>query len=266
MFRTILTKTLYEKRYYMLFWALGIAVICLITLSFYPSFSQEGGIADALKNLPKSAQSLIGDISTIKTVPGYIGQQLFALRMPLLSIIFALILFAGLVVGDEADGTLQTLLVQPVNRTRVLLEKLFAGMIAIAVTGVGMFVGIRVALILIDSDFSNLRLIQSIAGCWLITLVFGVFTLMIGAITGKKGVTSGLAAGVTFLCYFVTSLAPSVSQLRGIEKLSPFHYYNSPIIAQNGLKMSHVLLLTGVIVIMTVIATAAFNKRDVYQR
>ena len=266
MLRTILTKTLYEKRLYMLFWALGIATICLITLSFYPSFSQDGGIGDALKNLPKSVQTLVGDISTIKTVPGYIGQQLFSLRMPLLSIIFALILFTGLLVGDEADGTLQTLLVQPVNRTRVLLEKLLAGMAAVAIIGIGMFVGIRLALLLIHADFSNLRLLQSIAGCWLITLVFGVFTLMIGAITGKKGITSGLAAGVTFLCYFITSLAPSVSQLRGIEKLSPFHYYNNPIIAQHGLKGSHVMVLTSAIVVMLIIAIAAFNKRDVYQR
>jgi ABC-2 type transport system permease protein len=125
---------------------------------------------------------------------------------------------------------------------------------------------VEAALALMHEHINFLRLAQSAFGVWLITLVFATFTLMLGAISGKKGLASGMGSAVTFTLYLITSLVSSVSWLKTPEKFSPFHYYNNPAVAQYGLNGGHVALLFGLIVIMVIIALLAFNRRDVYQR
>ncbi|MBI3624038.1 hypothetical protein HY218_00190 [Candidatus Saccharibacteria bacterium] len=102
MLKSILTKTLYEKRWMIVGWSLGVAAMALLMMGFYHSF-QEGGFDQALQNLPKSLQGLVGNVASLKTVPGYVSQQVFALRIPLLTLIMGII--AGSVTGLVTFGT-----------------------------------------------------------------------------------------------------------------------------------------------------------------
>ncbi len=265
MFKSIATKTLYQKRWMIFFWSLAIIAMTVLTLSFYPSFAQSRALDDLTKNLPKSLQGLIGNAALLKTIPGYIGQQIFALRMPLLTLILSITLFIGLTAGDEAEGTLQTLLAQPVSRTRVLLQKLIAGAIILAIASLAIIIGVFIGLAVINESFSVLRLVQATFGCWLISMVFGTLALLVGSATGKKGVASGVASGAAFTSYLITSLAPSVSKLQPLQKFSPFRYYLEPSIAERGLVGTNVLVLVETIVIMIILALILFNRRDIYQ-
>lgn len=199
MFKNIFTKTLHEKRWTMIFWSIGVIAMCLLMMGFYHSFTD---LADAFKNLPKSFQNLIGDTAALKTVPGYVAQQVFALRIPLLTLIMGIILFTALLAGDEGDGTLQTLLAQPVSRRRVYIEKLLAGMVIGLVICCAAIIGIMLGLLMIHEQMSFLRLVQAVMGVWLLTLLFGSIGFALGAITGKRG----LAGSVTGLFTFAISL------------------------------------------------------------
>lgn len=265
MFRSVWMKTLYEKRWMMLFWGLGVAAMALLMMGFYHSFSQ-GGFDDALKNLPKSFQSLVGNLASLKTVPGYVAQQVFALRVPLLMLIMGAMLFTGLLAGDENDGTLQTLLAQPVSRGRVFMEKFLAGMLISFVISLGALIGVLIGLLIIHEQMGFIRLFEAVVGVWLLTLVFGAVGFALGAITGKRGIAGSLTGLFTFGSYLITSFAPNVSGLAGIEKFSPFHYYNNPAIAEYGLDTGNVLVMVSATLVLLAVAFVIFNRRDIYQR
>lgn len=265
MFKTVFTKTLYEKRWMVLVWSIGVAAMALLMMAFYHSFSQ-GGFDELLENLPKSFQGLVGDLASLKTVAGYVSQQVFALRIPLLTLIMGAILFSGLLAGDEGDGTLQTLLAQPISRMRLFVEKYLAGLLVSLIICSAAIVGVLVGLLLIHEQMSFVRLVQSVVGVWLLTVVFGTVGFAFGAITGKKGLAGSITGLFAFSTYLITSFVKNVSWLADIEKFSPFHYYNNPSIAEYGLKASNVLVMCSSIAILLIISAVVFVKRDIYQR
>ncbi len=265
MLKNILSKTVYEKRWVMLLWSLGVIAMAMLMMGFYHSF-QGGGFDQALQNLPKSLQGIVGDVASLKTVAGYVSQEVFALRIPMLTLIMGIILFTGLLAGDEGDGTLQTLLAQPVSRLRVFIEKFVAGLIISLVICGATIIGVELGLLLIHEHMSLLRLGQAVLGVWLLTVLFGSLGFALGAITGKRGLAGSVTGLVAFSTYLLTSFVPNVSGITTIEKLSPFHYYNKPSIAQYGLKGDNVLVMVTIIVIFLLIAAILFRKRDIYQR
>lgn len=265
MLRTIFTKTLYERRMYTLFWSIGMFFMVLLTMSIYPSFS-EGGFTDALANVPEALKGIIGDLAQQKTVPGFIDQQIFAFRMPLFMIIFSIILFNGLIAGDESEGTLQTLLVQPVSRTRVLIEKVLAGMVHTFAASMATFLGILVGLIMVGESYSVARIFAGTLNLWLVSVAFGLVALSIGAITGKKGLASGVASLFAFASYFITSLAPSVKALQPFEKFTLIYYYAEPQVAIYGLSAKMAGVLIAFCAVLFAGALFYFTKRDIYQR
>src|SRR5690242_9657286 len=133
MLKNIFLKTLFEKRWMMLWWALSSVGLTIFIILFFPSLRDSFG--EALKNIPDSMRSLVGNASDYQTLAGYVNIQVFQ-QMIFLPIILGIILATGLLAGDENDGTLQTLLTYPVSRTKVYLHKLAA---ATAIVGVVTF-------------------------------------------------------------------------------------------------------------------------------
>ncbi|HSX23884.1 MAG TPA: ABC transporter permease subunit [Candidatus Saccharimonadales bacterium] len=265
MFSSVFTKTIYEKRWMMLFWSIGVIGMALLMMAFYHSFSG-GGFDELLKNLPKSFQGLVGNLNELKTVGGYVSQEVFALRIPLLTLIMGIVLFTGLIAGDESEGTLQTLLTQPISRLQLLLEKFLAGLFISFVICASAIAGVMLGTALIHEHMNLVRLFQAVVGVWLLTVACGSIGFMFGAITGKKGLAGSVAGLLTFSFYMITSFAGSVSWLARPEKLSLFHYYNNPGIALYGLKGSNVIVMVGIIAILLVVSAVVFQKRDIYQR
>ncbi len=265
MLKNVFLKTIYEKRWATIGWSLGVAAMTMLTFAFYPSFKQ-GGFDEVLKNIPKSLQSLVGDPNSYKTVQGFIGQEIYALRIPMVTLIMGIVIFTGLLAGDEDKGTLQTLLAQPVSRGRVIIEKFLAGAVICFLVCAASVVGIYLVVPFIHESANFGLLLQATLGVWLLTMLFSSVGFAAGAITGKRGLAGGIAGLITFGTYLITSLVGNVSSLKPIEKLSPFHYYNNPLIAKNGLSAKAVLALAIPTLILLCVSWLVFNRRDIYQR
>ncbi len=263
MFKTVFSKTLYEKRWTMVFWTLGVTAMGLLMMGFYHSFQN---FDQVLQNLPKSVRGLVGNVDSLKTVAGYVAQQVFALRIPLLTLVMGITLFTGLLAGDEGEGTLQTLLAQPVSRLKVFIEKILAGMATSFVICCGAILGVLLGVALIHEQISFIHLFEATVDVWLLTLVFSSIGFALGAITGKRGMSGALTGLLTFGSYLITSFAPNVSYLASADKLSPFHYYNHPATSQYGLQTHNVLVMIGIVVVAVAISGLVFLKRDIYQR
>lgn len=265
MFKSIFTKTLYEKRLMALFWSIGVFTIALVMMSFYSSFSS-GVFDEALENLPESLKGLIGDINSLKTVPGYVAQQVFAFRIPLLALIMGITLFSGLLAKDEEDGVLQSLLTLPISRTKVFIQKFAAGAVISLVITSGAFWGVLVGLFVIGEQMSIIMLLYAVVAVWLLTLVFGSIGYALSAVLGSRGVAGSISGVIAFTSYLITSFAASVPAIKSLERLSIFHYYNNPPVAESGLDAGNVALMVLTAMMFLVLAGVIFMRRDVHPK
>lgn len=250
-------KTLYQKRFLALWWFVGITAMSLLTVSFYDSFKSTE-FEEAFKSLPPALRNIAGDLAISKTVDGYLAQQLFSLRLPLLAIILSISLLIGLLAGDEQRGLLETQLSLPVSRTRLLLQKLAAALVILTLATSGAILGIVIGLTILQESFSFAHIAQYTLNCIAIATVYGLIGYAIAAVTGRRGLALGVASGFAFASYLIHTMAPSVSALAAVDKLTFFHYYQNTPFGWNNFFV--LLAATAALIAISVIG---FNKRDI---
>lgn len=263
MLKTIFGKTLYEKRWGMLWWSLAMFATTLLIVLMFPIFQDSFG--KSLQDVPESLRSILGDASDYQRLEGFLELQVF-LQMIFLTIIYGIILFTGLLAGEENDGTLQTLLSQPVSRTKVYFHKLLAANLILWVVSFAMFLAVWLGAVLINESVDVWRLLQGTFALWLVSAVLSIFGYMLGAVTGRRGLAGALAGIFAFASYLVSSLVATVDALKPVNYVSPFKYFNNPRVMEQGLQMENVMYLVIGCVVPIIIGWIVFMKRDVFQR
>lgn len=261
MFSSIFTKTLYEKRWSLLGWAIGLLAMTIMTMIFYPNF-KHAEFEAMFKSMPESLKPLVGSAESFKTIPGYIAQQVYGPQIPVFLIIMGIMLFIGIGIGDEDRGTLQTLLVQPVSRSKVYWQKALAGAALIMLATLTIAAGVLISLVFINETYSLSRLIAVTLSTFLMVMAFSSVAYGIGLGFGKKGLSIGVASGYAFFSFIITSLAPAVEKLRPAEKFSVFYYFNSPNFAVAATNWAHVLVLVGFSAVFLIGGLILFRHRD----
>lgn len=260
MLKNTFTKTLFTKRWMLLFWSAGLLLLTVFTMLFFPTFKEVG---QSFKDVPESLKSFLGDATAYSSIQGFtdlqvVGQYVF------MTLILGVILFTGVLAGEEGSGTLQSLLVQPVSRGRVYIEKLLAAMVILAVVCVAVAVGILVGAVLVGEWIPLDRLLLAAFAMWLITLVFSSFGFALGAILGRRGIAGGIAGVLAFVSLLISTLAESVKSLKVADQLSPFHYFNRPGILANGIEASDMVVLALIAIVPLIVAYFVFVRRDIY--
>lgn len=262
MLKNIFSKTLHEKRWMIIAWSFGMIALAALTMAFYPSFSQLGS-DEFVNSVPESLRSLIGSVESFKSIPGYVAQQIYGPQIPIMTIILAVVLYIGIGVGEEDRGTLQTLMAQPVTRTRIYLDKLGAGAVILAIVSIAVGFGVLGGVLALGEQLSMLRLLQATFMLTLLNIVYGVIAYAIGMGTGKKGLAIAVSSAYAFLSFFISSLAPSVKALQPLEKLSMFYYYNKPEVVVHGIDATNLLIILAVIGAMIILGLLGYLRRDV---
>jgi hypothetical protein len=96
--------------------------------------------------------------------------------------------------GEESRGTIDVLLSYPVSRSRLVLEKTLALVIACVVTAVTTGVFALVGAALSASDLPVASLAAALALVVLLGLAFGAIALAISAATGNRAASIGILA------------------------------------------------------------------------
>ncbi len=262
MFSSVFTKSLFSLRWQLLGWGLAVGFAAFGTMALYNSFNQNG-IENIVSSIPDSLKPLVGSVADFKTVPGYIGQQIFGPNVVLLTIIMSVLIAIGISVNEEDGRRLQTLLSLPVTRTSVFFQKWLAVLVVIAVVSACIVLGLALGLIVADKSADMQRVWLSTFDAWLMNMAYGMVAYCVAMLTGKKGITIAAASGYAAISFFISSLAPAVDKLKDIDKLSIFHYYNNPQIMQHGLNGKHVVVLLAAIALLTIVGWIGFTRRNI---
>lgn len=260
MLKTITLKTVFEKRWSAFAWFAGLFVTTVVIMLLFPTLRDTFG--KALNDVPDSIKGILGDATTYQRINGFIDIQVLA-QMVFMTIVYGIILFTGVIAGDENEGTLQTLLANPVSRTKVYFEKLAGASILLLIVNSSIFFGTLAGATIVSESVNVIMLALACFMLYIVTLVFSVIGFSVGAITGKRGLAGALAGTLAFISYLVTNLAPSVKALSSVNKFSPYEYFNKPSILDNGVQLNDLLILLSISVVFIVAGYTFFTKRDI---
>jgi len=262
--RSVLLRTLYEKRAFMIGWTIGFAAFAALMASFYPAMHQDGALDSLVANMPKAFEGLIGNLANLKDFPSYLASQLFDIRLPLIAGIMAIILGLGLSTSQEESGELRTVTALPISRSKVLFEKWLALVIITFITTIGLVVGIYAVLPFLDNvTLESATVIRLVAMTWLLMVTYGTITFAAGVALGNRGLASGISIFVIVGSFILSTFAQAVDWLEKFEVLSLIHYFPAVDIANNGIRIEDVAVLGATNVIVLFVAWIRFRTRDI---
>lgn len=256
--RFLLTKILFQKRALIMWWFIGMIALSIIMMYFFPFF-KNSNMAASLSSLPSSVQKLIGDQGSWSTISGYITEQIFALRAPLLISVLSIFIFTALITGDEKKGLTETQLSLSNGRTWILINKFLAGTLIVSIALAGTFLGILAGLLLVHSNYSAVKILILTVNCLILCLDLGLVSLLFGCLFGSNGLAVAVASLYAFSSYLVSSMVDSVSSLRIVDKFSLFHYYTNA----STFDLRNLIVLISFGVVCLVVGLIGFSYRDI---
>ncbi len=170
---------------------------------------------------------------------------------------------AACLAGQDEDGTLGLLTVLPVRRTAIVAQKAaaMAAQAALLTVTVAVFVILGRSFQL-DVTITSVASVS--AAVFLMGLDFGLVTMAIGALTGRRGTAIGTGTALAAASYLVSSLAPVTSWIRPGRYASLFYWSvgNSQISGGVSPGDYAVLTITGLCALAA--AILAFRRLDIH--
>ena len=262
MLSNVFLKTLWDQRRSLMWWGIGMATISLITMLFYPSLSEAPELNELISDENSLMRAFVGDIEDLTSPEGFLNSQLFFLLIPLLFIGFAITQGSAAIAGEEEKGTLDLLMSSPVSRRHVLVHKWAAMLATIDVLAVATWIGLVLGAVVVDMDISLIKVAEATLAAGFLAMAFGTLSLALGAANGRRAFSIAIASVAGVTAYLINALTPAVEALEPARFISPFHYYSGSDPITNGLHLGHIGVLVLIAVVLYVLATFAFERRD----
>lgn len=257
--RSVFARSVNER---MRFTLLVGAALALMAMLMGPMFnSLEASLADLDKALPDSITSLTGGDSLADPI-GWMNAEMFSLMVPGGLLAVAIVVGSRALAGEEEDGTLATLLANPVSRTTVLFEKAAALVVLLLVVSIFTFLGTWAGSLAGGLGLDVVDILAITVHAMFLGIAFGFLTMALGALTGARRRTLAVAAGVAGVSFIIATQLPQADNLAGLAKISPWYWYNGTNPLANGFAPGHLLLLVAFACAALGTAQALFDRRD----
>lgn len=264
MFRSVFSKTFYDKRWFLFGWMLGAVGLFAFTAAFFPAF-RDSGLDQIMKTIPPAMKSMLGNMAEMNTFAGYVGSAVFGLRAQLLFIPLAIILGLSLGVGEEARGKLYQLFAQPVSRASVAWQKYLAGLVIVTlIVGLGVAsVGVTAALLGETVPYVLLGKICAMAV--LFTAALFSVTYCLGIAFGRRSIA--LIIPIIWVLFSILSdaLSGQVDWLRPVDYASLLHYFHTTDLVHQAINFKHIGALSAATVLPLLVALVVFQNRDLHE-
>jgi ABC-2 type transport system permease protein len=219
-------------------------------------------LATFMDAAPDALMALVGN-ADMGTPEGWYQGETFSIMAPAAVILVTAAIGSRAVAGEEADRTLGLLLANPIRRSTVVVEKTIAMTIAAVIVGLFTYLGVMGGSVIAGLGMSWANVGATTVLVTLLGLVFGAFTLFVGALTGKARIAISVTVGVAFASYLIDGFFALSETLAPWKQASPWHFYLSSNPMIEGFNWMHVGVLAGLFVLLTAAAIVAFDRRDI---
>jgi ABC-2 type transport system permease protein len=203
-----------------IWYAAGMALYALVVVVLYPSFKHQM----SLNSLSGStAAALFGITGPLTSPGGWLNANIYSNFFPLIMLLLTIGYGAAALAGQDEDGTLALVTALPIRRPAILLQK------AAAMAMQALLLAIAVAICVVIGRGFQLSInpantIAVSAALLLMGLDFGLATMAVGAVTGRRGTALGVGTCLAAASYLVSSLASTISAIRPGRYFSLFYW------------------------------------------
>ena len=258
MFRSIWSKTLRDYRVAILAWGFALGLFALIDFaeSTPTTIATFGSLAPLFRAL--------GDPYQIQTPEGFITWRIMELFVPLAISFWPILAGARLVRGEEERGSMDVLLATPRSRTRLLLSKLSALLLALILIGLLLALGLIVGQARLEGHADVVRALLVGLNASLLAFFFGCLALLFSQFVTSRAVAAGWTSGLLVLSVLLDSTGRELSG-SWVQSLSPFYYYNlnRPLIPSFPDQPLAAVPLAGLAVLCVGASLLLFARRDI---
>jgi ABC-2 type transport system permease protein len=262
----VLGQAVRRRRTSLLWWSLGLVGVVGLLAVAYPTVRDNHELDKTFAGLPPEVQGLfgLGGQTTLTSPVGYLNSQFFANLLPVMLLVFAVGVAAWAIGGDEAAGTLELLLANPISRARVAAERAGALLpLLAALTAVCAAALIAMApAVGLDQGLPAEHLLAASVAYALLALVYAAVAFAVGAATGSRPVAVATASAAAVAGFVVQGLARQVPALRPIRAASPWHWLLASDPLQDGLAWRSWVLPLAAAVVLVLLGTIRFQHRD----
>jgi ABC-2 type transport system permease protein len=261
----IITHTLRQKRWYIFWWAVGVAAYMALVVVAYPPFrDQAATLNNTFNQLPATVKSLVADTNNFFSPAGYMSANAYYLLLPIIFSVLSIGLGSSLIARDEQDHTIELLLSRPVSRGTLLAGRAAAGLAIMAtITLFTTAVTIGFAA-LVNLHIPLVRLLLATAMATRMSLIFGALAFALTAF-GKVARTAsiGIATLLLVASYLFTSLSGTVHWLRWPAKPLPYNYYHPADVLNGTLHWHEAIGMIATVLVFGILSFVGFRRRDI---
>ncbi len=210
------------RRRSMLWFAVGLGIYTFLIIAMYPAVKSDASLGALTADNPTVA-ALLGVNGSLTSPTGWVSGNLYANFLPLMILLLTIGYGASSIAGQSEDGSLGLVATLPISRRRLVRQKtLVLTLLAVPLAIVTM------GLILLGRHYDLMLPTGAVVGTTVAVLLlgvdFGLVALIIGVLTGSRGLALGLTSALAAASYLVSSLAPVVSWAHTVRPASLFYW------------------------------------------
>jgi ABC-2 type transport system permease protein len=248
------------RRRSMLWFAVGLAVYAFMLVAMYPTVKSDASLGALTEN--PAVAALVGVSGSFTSPAGWVGGNLYANFLPLMILLLTIGYGASSIAGQSEDGSLGLVATLPISRRRLVREKtLVLSLLAVPLAVATM------AFILLGRHYDLTLPTGAVIGTTFAILVmgvdFGLIAMIIGVLTGNRGLALGLTSALAAASYLVSSLAPIVNWAHTIRPVSLFYWAVGGDQLTAGPSASAYVILVLVGVGLHLVAVALIGRLDI---
>ena len=235
---------------------------------FLTSLFPEMGHLDAQavsKSWPTLMIALFGDPAYAFTdIYAWMNLQVYHITLWMIFGVFAALLASEAVAKEIGEKTMDILLSTKVTRAGVILSRMTAIFIILAISIMPSALGTALGAVIAGYEIKFGLIMISSMLVFMISLIFAALTVLVSVLVPKQTLSAFLTIaflGTFFLYEDLSKLSPFLSKFAFIF---PFHYYNpQDVLIYGSFSFLEPLILACIFVLLTTVSAALFSKKDI---
>ena len=242
-------------------YAAGMALYMLVIVAVYPAFKHSTGLDKLITDNPTLA-AMFGVTGSLSSPAGWVDANAYTNFLPLIMLLLTIGYGAAAIAGQEEDGTLGLLVMLPLDRSKILVQKISAMLAQALVLTITVSACVYVGRAF-DVTLDPWHVATASLAVLALGIDLGLIALALGAATRSRGTAIGIAASLAAAFYLLSSLAPVVHWLKPLRFISLFYWADGNHQLTQGANLASFAVLAGVGLAAALAAYEAFRRFDV---
>ncbi|NMC35111.1 MAG: ABC transporter permease subunit [Veillonellaceae bacterium] len=246
-------------------WSIVLVLLIVISSLKFSAFAGDESMLKVIDSIPKAMLDAFSMRSfNLTTLTGFYG--IMGVFFYLMGAMAAAMWGSDIISKEERRKTVEFSLVLPVSRSHVVTFKALAALVncilyVLITSGVSVLAAQKYQPEPAFFDFLALEM----QAMFLIELIFLAVGLLLGCAMKQYKLAGSTAIGIILAAYFLSIFSGMQESLNKLKWFTPFKYYDTANLFNNGkLDGTFLLITAGIIVVCLAAAYVSYNKRDLY--